>query len=62
MGNDYLMVTDLGTDGLAEVLRLAADAKTNPRRYVGRLAGGKVVQPFRTQHTGLPKVPRRAPK
>ena len=42
MGNDYLMVTDLGTDGLAEVLRLAADAKTNPERYAGRLAGGKV--------------------
>ena len=42
MGNDYLMVTDLGTDGLAEVLRLAADAKTNPSRYAGRLAGGKV--------------------
>ena len=42
MGNDYLMVTDLGTDGLAEVLRLAADAKANPERYGGRLAGAKV--------------------
>jgi ornithine carbamoyltransferase len=42
MGNDYLMVTDLGTDGLAEVLRLAADAKNHPGRYAGRLTGGKV--------------------
>jgi uncharacterized radical SAM protein YgiQ len=33
------------------------------KRRPGKAAGdGKVVQPFRTQHTGLPKVPRRAPK
>jgi ornithine carbamoyltransferase len=42
MGNDYLMVTDLGADGLAEVLRLAARAKADPARYAGRLAGRKV--------------------
>jgi ornithine carbamoyltransferase len=42
MSNDYLMVSDLGGDGLAEVLRLAAAAKADPGRYAGRLSGKKV--------------------
>ena len=40
--SDYLMVTDLGADGLREVLSLAAAAKTDPAQYAGRLAGGRV--------------------
>ena len=39
---DYLKVPDLGSDGLADVLRLAADAKRNPATYAGRLAGKRV--------------------
>jgi uncharacterized radical SAM protein YgiQ len=35
------------------------EGKRRPGKAAG---GGKAVQPFRTQHTGLPKVPRRAPK
>lgn len=42
MSNDFLMVSDLGGDGLAEVLRLAAAAKADPGRYAGRLSGKKV--------------------
>ncbi|MDJ0954554.1 MAG: ornithine carbamoyltransferase [Acidimicrobiia bacterium] len=39
---DFLMVTDLGRDGLAETLRLAADSKRNLAAYDGAMAGKKV--------------------
>jgi ornithine carbamoyltransferase len=39
---DFLSMTDLGADGLAEVLRLAAASKADPRLLAGRLAGRKV--------------------
>ncbi len=39
---DFLMVPDLGVDGLGEVLRLSADVKRNPAHYSGRLAGKRV--------------------
>ena len=39
---DFLMVPDLGVDGLGEVLRLSADVKEDPARYAGRLAGKRV--------------------
>lgn len=39
---DFLMVPDLGADGLGEVLRLSADVKANPAHYAGRLDGKKV--------------------
>ncbi len=39
---DYLETTDLGVDGLREVLRLAAASKQDPQAYAGRLAGRKV--------------------
>ena len=39
---DFLMVPDLGVDGLGEVLRLSADVKANPAHYAGRLAGKRV--------------------
>ncbi len=42
MNNDYLMVSDVGSAGLRELLRLAADAKANPTRYAGRLSGKTV--------------------
>jgi ornithine carbamoyltransferase len=40
--SDFLMVTDLGGDGLAETLRLAAASKLSPGDYAGRLSGQKV--------------------
>lgn len=40
--SDFLMVTDLGPDGLRETLRLAADSKNNLERYRGRMQGQKV--------------------
>jgi ornithine carbamoyltransferase len=40
--SDFLMVTDLGADGLTETLRLAADSKRDPGSYAGRLSGQKV--------------------
>ncbi|MBN2113775.1 MAG: ornithine carbamoyltransferase [Acidimicrobiia bacterium] len=39
---DLLSVTDLGRDGLAEVLATAAAVKADPARVAGRLAGRKV--------------------
>jgi len=39
---DFLSVTDLGGDGLAEVLATAAVVKADPGRAAGRLAGRKV--------------------
>jgi len=39
---DFLSVTDLGPDGLAEVLATAAAVKAEPARVAGRLAGLKV--------------------
>jgi ornithine carbamoyltransferase len=39
---DFLMVPDLGTDGLGEVLRLSAAVKADPAHYAGRLAGKHV--------------------
>lgn len=42
MSKDYLLVSDLGPEGLAEVLRIAASAKRDPGQYYGRLAGKKV--------------------
>ncbi len=39
---DFLMVTDLGSDGLRRVLDLAAAVKQAPRTYSGRLDGGTV--------------------
>ena len=39
---DFLMVPDLGTDGLGEVLRLSAAVKADPAHYAGRLAGKRV--------------------
>lgn len=39
---DFLMVTDLGRDGLSEALRLAADSKRDLSRYTGKMAGQKV--------------------
>jgi len=39
---DFLSVTDLGRDGLAEVLATAAAVKADPGRAAGRLAGKKV--------------------
>lgn len=40
--SDFLMVTDLGMEGLRETLRLAADSKHDLHAYRGRLAGQKV--------------------
>jgi ornithine carbamoyltransferase len=40
--NDFLMVTDLGADGLNETLRLAADSKRDLSPYAGRMQGQKV--------------------
>jgi ornithine carbamoyltransferase len=40
--SDFLMVPDLGSDGLAETLRLAVDSKRDPSAYGGRLHGQKV--------------------
>ena len=42
MTDDYLLVSDVGQDGLTELLALAADAKASPSRYAGRLAGKTV--------------------
>jgi ornithine carbamoyltransferase len=39
---DFLMVTDLGGEGLTETLRLAAESKKNLSEYAGRLSGRKV--------------------
>jgi ornithine carbamoyltransferase len=39
---DYLETTDLGADGLRDVLRLAAASKQDPTAYAGRLRGRKV--------------------
>jgi ornithine carbamoyltransferase len=39
---DYLETTDLGPDGLRDVLRLAASSKQDPATYAGRLGGRKV--------------------
>jgi ornithine carbamoyltransferase len=40
--NDFLMVTDLGTDGLTETLRLAAASKRDRGAFAGRMAGKRV--------------------
>ncbi len=40
--SDFLMVPDLGGDGLAETLRLAADSKRDLGQYAGRMQGQKV--------------------
>jgi len=40
--SDYLMVTDLGAEGLARVLGLAADVKRRPESYATRLSGRTV--------------------
>ncbi len=40
--SDFLMVTDLGGDGLTETLRLAVDSKRDLSGYAGRLQGQKV--------------------
>ncbi len=40
--SDFLMVTDLGGDGLAEALRLAADSKRDLSKYAGAMQGQKV--------------------
>lgn len=40
--NDFLMVTDLGPDGLAESLRLAAASKRDRGAFAGRMAGKRV--------------------
>ncbi|MGA9598360.1 MAG: ornithine carbamoyltransferase [Acidimicrobiia bacterium] len=39
---DFLMVTDIGGEGLTETLRLAAESKKNLSEYAGRLSGRKV--------------------
>ena len=39
---DFLMVTDIGGEGLTETLRLAAESKKNLSEYAGRLSGQKV--------------------
>ncbi len=39
---DYLMVPDLGADGLTRVLDLAARMKSDPSAYAGRLSGQRV--------------------
>jgi ornithine carbamoyltransferase len=39
---DFLSITDLGREGLAEVLATAAAVKADPGRAAGRLAGKKV--------------------
>ncbi len=40
--SDFLMVTDLGGDGLTETLQLAVDSKRDLSGYAGRLQGQKV--------------------
>jgi ornithine carbamoyltransferase len=40
--SDFLMVTDLGAEGLRETLYLAADSKQSPASYAGRMSGQKV--------------------
>jgi ornithine carbamoyltransferase len=40
--SDFLMVTDLGGNGLAETLHLAADSKRDLSGYAGRMQGQKV--------------------
>lgn len=40
--SDFLMVTDLGAQGLVETLRLAADSKRDLETYAGRMRGQKV--------------------
>ncbi len=40
--SDFLMVTDLGAEGLVETLRLAADSKRDLNRYSGAMQGKKV--------------------
>ena len=40
--SDFLMVTDLGGDGLVETLRLAADSKRDLSPSAGRMSGQKV--------------------
>lgn len=42
MSTDFLMVDDLGGDGLADVLETAARVKANPAGYAGRLRGSKI--------------------
>jgi ornithine carbamoyltransferase len=42
MSGDFLMVSDLGSEGLSEVLALAARAKTSPESLAGSLAGRTV--------------------
>ena len=42
MSADLLVLPDIGAEGLAEVLRLAAIAKEDPSRFAGRLEGLKV--------------------
>jgi ornithine carbamoyltransferase len=40
--SDFLMVTDIGAEGVAETLRLAVDSKRDLGSYTGRLDGRKV--------------------
>ena len=42
MSADFLLVSDLGTDGLQAVLDLAAAVKSDPGRFAGRLSGQTV--------------------
>lgn len=42
MSADFLMVDDLGVDGLARVLETAARVKAEPADYAGRLGGRKI--------------------
>lgn len=40
--SDFLVVSDLGIDGLGAVLATAADAKSDPGKFAGRLSGSTV--------------------
>ena len=42
MSQDFLLVSDLGTEGLNAVLGLAASAKADPAKFAGRLSGKTV--------------------
>lgn len=42
MSGDFLLVSDLGVDGLSDVLGLAAQVKAHPEEYTRRLAGRSV--------------------
>jgi len=40
--SDFLMVTDLGAEGLSQLIDLAGDVKADPARVAGRLDGAKI--------------------